>query len=891
MHQELENHSIEDFLFLEKQQRASLRNAVLRAVFRFPKFFDRSLYKDYEKFVVNCPADFLEARSQPHLQRILCFQFLLGKKMETAFMQVDGAHWFLKLFRSSSRICIALIYSDSFAFKKDQLMRTLDTLLPSIIEVPKSSYLWHSSEFPYSYVYFEVEKLRGQEVSKSYLTQLENSLKKSMQMSSTLTPALFWPYNKEESYRQVQLLVKEIIHEQDKPQISIHFKEQTSWLEFLIHFVRPKADSFTLEKKLASLYFFQYSYFQISTPFSIEISVFSVKISAQMFEENDSINLLYARRYLVKQLELAVGSFRDFNGGLLEKQQDYFEELRIQFGNQIPYFDLFAEKVFYNLHPYERWFSLSKEEIEDLFRAFSSLICDPKSSATRMTKHFTIIKKRPGEYGPFTIGGICYECYSGSTNQFLIENTKELRLAFQEGPPPSLNPHYSSSDMRSRLVNKMLFEGLTRLNGAGEPELTGASSYEKSTDERVYTFHLRETSWSNGEKVRSDQYAHSWRAALESFISHPEVLFCIKNAKKYWEKKCGFNEVGIQVIDRQILKVELESPDPEFLHKLSQPLFFPLFKSKEEPKWFNGPYLIQEMQQTELKLTRNPYYWGSQKFENIEIAFVKDVNAIFSLFKDGKIDWIGDPTSVLTLEQIKTLEKEQLLQKKNVSRRLHIFFNTRHPILASKEIRQALHLAIDRAYICKEIYPHSIPIQESSFSRTLAKTFLEEGLRKLQLSSFPPLIFSYSDHARREELAKYLEKAWNETLGIEIRLQKKSWDRLRSDLEKKNFEICCAIENTTNKHLVAFWERFEGDNSYNFSGWSNLVYRKLLEQAQLTKKQCFLDQAQKILEEQTPHVSLFDYVHLFASHSKLGIPTSDDEGCIDFTQGERNEFE
>src|SRR5690606_25856689 len=146
------------------------------------------------------------------------------------------------------------------------------------------------------------------------------------------------------------------------------------------------------------------------------------------------------------------------------------------------------------------------------------------------------------------------------------ENT--LRLAFQEGSPPSLNPHYSAADMRCRLLNKLLFEGLTRLNPWGEPEPAGAASIEKSEGGLVYTFRLRKASWSNGEKVTAFDYAETWKWALEDFVSHPELLFVIKNARKRREKQCPLKEVGIRVIDPETLQVELEEADPEFLRKL-----------------------------------------------------------------------------------------------------------------------------------------------------------------------------------------------------------------------------------------------------------------------------------------------------------------------------------
>ncbi len=925
MLREQENFPLPDLLFLDQTPRSALRADALKAAFRFPRLFNRTLYRSYEQFVVSCPSDFLATRSLAHLRKILCVQFFLQKRIERALQKENGSpnQLFLKLFRAPSRICAALVYSSSSAFRKEHLLKTLDALLPGISEVPKSFYLWHSADIPYFFSYIEVDKLRGKELSNGQLAAVEKTLGKQILASAPLTPAIFWPYNKEESHRQIQLLLREMTDKKDIPHISIHFQEQTaSSLEFLIHMVRPKgAHPVPLEKLPESLYFFRYSHHVVKHPFLIEIEAFSIKLHSQLFDVRDSINLIYARRYLAKQLETILGPFRDFNGGLFEKQQDHFESVRLVLGSKIPYFDLFAEKVFYALHPFERWLSLPMEGVEELFQVFADLISDQRPHIAKSTRSalFTVVKTENrvdflrgvqkegslGAYAQLTIGNFHYECFSGQVTrqiQDLLENPaveeNTLHLIFQEGSPPSLNPHYSSGDMRCRLLNKLLFEGLTRLNQEGEPELAGALLAQKSDDGLTYVFRLKKTSWSNGEKVTAVDYADSWKWALEDFVSHPELLFSLKNARKFREKKVPIDEVGIQVLDPDTLQIQLEEPDPHFLHKLSQPFFFPLFGTHREPKWFNGPYLVQDLKKTGLKLDRNPYFWKVQEkgFDHVEIQWKDDIDEIYNLFKQGKIDWIGDPLTILSVAQIRELEKENRLRTKAVPRRFSLHFNTQHPILSSTPIRQALSLSIDRTLICREIFPHSIPLTPAVYSQEFAIAFFEEGLRQLKLTpeNFPTLTFSYSNQTRRDELAAYLQKTWEKTLGVKIILKKEPWNQFRSHLEKRNFEICGTIQDTMDEHSIPYLERFEGNNSWNFSQWSHLVYRELVQAAKKetdpAKQRELKAQAEKMLSEHLPLAPLFNYVHLYALHPRLECSTFDREGCVDFSQGVRNEL-
>ena len=266
--------------------------------------------------------------------------------------------------------------------------------------------------------------------------------------------------------------------------------------------------------------------------------------------------------------------------------------------------------------------------------------------------------------------------------------------------------------MRCRILSKLLFEGLTRLNNLGQPELAGACRINISQDGLTYTFNLRPSHWSNGEKVSAADYVMSLQCALSDHVSHPELLFIIKNARLFKEKKIGSNELGIRALSGETLQIELERPDSQFLYKLAQPFFFPLFGSMREPKWFNGTYLIHEETKKGLLLERNPYYWDSKRpfFEQIDIRWVDDIETIYSLFLQGKTDWIGDPLSTLSPQMIKDLNETRQLHIQQVARRFIIIFNTRHPVLCSPLIRKALSLCIHRMEICKNIFPGCDPL-------------------------------------------------------------------------------------------------------------------------------------------------------------------------------------
>lgn len=903
-----------------------LKLAIDKCIGRFPYLFDERLYKGLERIIVNAPDHFLSSRSFWHLQKLLLCQFFLQKKMEDEFYPgaAEQKHLFLKLFRSTSRICISLIFHDSYHFHREKILKTFHVQLPGFLEMPRSFYLWHHPEFPYLFCYLEVYKLRGEEVTKKELKNFENALFEQLIALPPLTPALFWPYNEEESYRNVQLLQREVHSEKDLPHVLVQFREQTlSSLEFLIHLVRPKTENSLetcLDRLPASMHSFCHFKHERNSPFPLESAAFSLKVPAMAFDVQESINLLYARRYVLKYLESILGPFRDYNGGLFEAQQQHFEAIRMHLGNKVRHFDIFAEKVFYALHPVERRLSLSLEDAEDLFSAFSEVMHEKGSFAiSNRLENVIVIKaakssdlqclnrishgsKKKVTRAQLIIGDFHYLClfsHKGMPIKPFLEKpipcrekTRVLRLIFQEGAPPSLNPCHSFGDMRCRLLSKLLFEGLMRLDHYGNPELAGASHIERSPDGKTYTFKLRPAHWSNGEKVTAADYVMSMQSALSDHVSHPELLFMLKNARLFKEKKVASKELGIRAFDAETLQLQLEQPDSNFLHKLAKPFFFPLFGPMREPKWFNGPYLVREQNKEGILLERNPYFWDAKRpfFEQIEISWQNDIERIYTLFQEGRTDWIGEPLSILPTQLITQFESEGKLHKQEAIRRFIICFNTKHPVLSSPLIRRALSLSIDRSHICKTIFPYSTPVDPLHSAEKEAKILFERGLKELGISreNFPILTFSFSHQTRREMLAQSLKAAWERILKIQICLDQFEWNLFRNKLEKGRFEISGTIQETLSEDSLEFYERSEGASSWNFSGWTHASYREIIQAAQNSTNAQFKNsmriQAEKILSEEVPFTPLFNYTHLFSHHPDLENYLLDPEGCIDFCQ-------
>ncbi|WP_257149920.1 ABC transporter substrate-binding protein, partial [Bacillus cereus] len=61
-----------------------------------------------------------------------------------------------------------------------------------------------------------------------------------------------------------------------------------------------------------------------------------------------------------------------------------------------------------------------------------------------------------------------------------------------------------------------------------------AKSYEVSEDKKTYTFHLRDSKWSNGTPVTAADFIFSWKRAVnpDTAAEYAFLFFDIKNAKR-----------------------------------------------------------------------------------------------------------------------------------------------------------------------------------------------------------------------------------------------------------------------------------------------------------------------------------------------------------------------
>ncbi len=488
--------------------------------------------------------------------------------------------------------------------------------------------------------------------------------------------------------------------------------------------------------------------------------------------------------------------------------------------------------------------------------------------------------------------------------------TETLKLNFQEGDPLSLHPHIGI-DLRCRVLERLLFEGLTRVDSQGVCQLAAAEHLEISPDQTTYTFTLRPHVWSNGEPVTALQFANAWKWALEpdSLCMRSDLFYIIKNGKRAKLGQVSLDEVGIDVIDERTLRVTLEHPAPYFLDLLTHPVYSPLFSKESVPTVFNGPYTLQQWKHdVAIDLFRNPSYWDVESvfFPVINFSFIKDPMTVLSLFEKGEIDFIGDPLTTLPLDALSSAIDLNQIQFQDVARTYWIYVNTQQFPYTSRTLRKAFGLALDRKQLTDHIFlgclPHHSPVPRNlsllteeemkvSVDETLARELFEEGLKELGLTreTLPQVILSHSTITGQKTLAEAIQQRWSEVFGIDVKIEGSEWSVFASHFNRGTFQMggCLrsAVYNDPLYHLEIFKER---DFPYNASFWESDAYKQLIETASQASdqgaRQEYLRAAEKMLIDEMPVIPIYVDTYKYMTNRGLKGFIIDKSGCIDFRE-------
>ncbi len=497
-----------------------------------------------------------------------------------------------------------------------------------------------------------------------------------------------------------------------------------------------------------------------------------------------------------------------------------------------------------------------------------------------------------------------------------IQKQAVIRFNIKDDPA-TLDPR-KARDTVSITLMKMFFEGLTRINAQEEAELALAEKVEISDDLKTYTFHLKPTTWSNGDPLTASDFIYAWKNTLDPKLAYDNAyqLYVIKNAKEIKAGKLSPDTLGASAVDALTLKIELEQPTPYLMQLLSFPIFFPISQKIDElgSGWTldtnlyvgNGPFMPSEWKHKDENLPiKNLKYWDVDqvKLTQIHMMMVSEETEM-KLFEQKQLDWAGSPLSTLSLDAIAALKQQGVLQIKPILGTYFLRANTHKSPFDHVLIRKAFALAINRKDIvehitqgnqlpAKSLVPPSLNLENISTIRDGAiedaRLLFQRALREAQmaLEHLPKITLTYPASERNHRIAQALQQQWFSTFHVPIKLEALESKVYFERLSKQDYMLAAGSWLADYIDPMSFLEVFKHkSSSTNNTEWENERYMHLLdESAKIVDsplRSKVLGQSEKILMEAMPIIPVYHYTMLYLKNDALKSVVFTSLGSIDF---------
>lgn len=494
----------------------------------------------------------------------------------------------------------------------------------------------------------------------------------------------------------------------------------------------------------------------------------------------------------------------------------------------------------------------------------------------------------------------CASCQRKPTHPF---SDKQMMRICLNMDPPTLDTR-KNAEVCASTLSFLIYDGLTRIKPDGEADLALADSVEISEDGLVYIFHLRDAFWSDGSPITAYDFEYSWKKILTPQFASPcpHLLFPIKNAEKAAKGEVSSDLAGVQALDRNNLRVELENPTPYFLSLISFCNFYPIPKHVElkNPSWQNtvdqefvssGPFkLVRWIRNQEILLEKNPSYWDADNvyLRRIHISIIPDEKTALQMYENKELDFISTVTTPLSMDDIAYCRTQKNLQVKPMGGLLFCTFNLDRFPFNNRNIRKALSYAIDRKSIIENIsqlceipatrwIPPILIGRENrqlfpAYDPELAQSLFAKGLEELGIveNDIPNSPFSeafvlcYDGLEQHRKIAQAIQQQWKNVLGIDVKLQefdfKSHLDRLLNRNYFIGLDYSIAQYNDPNNILERYKYRHM---KKNLPGFENPKYIELLNDAacmiDAKKRISILEEAEALLMSEMPITPIYHF--------------------------------
>jgi hypothetical protein len=355
------------------------------------KDFDRGIFSQMQQFLVTCRDDFKKVRDYHHISRIISNIYSVQKVLkQNIAVFPDKRHVMLKFLKTrleagtkKEKPVLGILSGLTFLrehelFDKNHVIAAIQKQISGIKAVEGSVILEKTNDNSLQTIYLEIEKENGMDFSFDEIQNLRTALPSQLKENiEQLTHPIFMPRNEEEVLRNIMALSRQIRYVHDIPQVIISFDEQKgSELCFTVIMLRIHAEGSTSIQDLFVLAKTDLKFIperirrlgSVRRKYAKEAAVLRTLVPTKRFMRFDhSVDLNKARQYVLAEVVSILGEVRDFNGGMILKQQELLDRLKQALGRTAEQYNILLEQFFYSLMPMEMRSVLETDPLKQLF--------------------------------------------------------------------------------------------------------------------------------------------------------------------------------------------------------------------------------------------------------------------------------------------------------------------------------------------------------------------------------------------------------------------------------------------------------------------------------------------------------------------------------------------
>ena len=339
----------------------------------------------------------------------------------------------------------------------------------------------------------------------------------------------------------------------------------------------------------------------------------------------------------------------------------------------------------------------------------------------------------------------------------------------------TLDPQNAEDDGSYFVINNIIEPLVVGYDGTIHPGV--AESWETSEDGTVYTFHLRQSNWSDGTPLTAKDFVYAAQRVLSPDAAYAQAysFYTLKNGEQYNLGECAFEEVGVKALDDYTLEYTLSAPSATFLFDVSGYAFAPMnqaacekygetYGAEADNMLTNGPFICTEwLHDSKITISKNENYWNAENVHIDEVQYIIGASGqvAVDLFMAEELDVAGFSKQ----DNIDTMMMLGMDYTTNLSSSNFIWMNcsggsdATTKFMSNTNFRNAISAAISREDVMRVCNVVGVPADR------IAAPTLVTASGKSWDEAYP--VEGWSTQAEPEKAKEYLNKAMEE-LGTTV---------------------------------------------------------------------------------------------------------------------------